>query len=286
MCVRSWLLVAVCVIGVACSQQTDHKGKTPLVEVEGNFLYKEDVAEMLPVGLTVKDSIDFVNRYIRKWVEDVLFYKKSVDNIPNDKVLEEKVEQYRRALILHEYQQELIDQKLTAQLTEEEIRAYFEGNKSLFLLDGPLIKGLFIKVPSSSPQLSKVRQWYKSSKQTAVEHLEKYSLQYAVKYEYFYDKWVSLSEILGMLPMKEDKQKDYWKRESAVELKDSMYHYFLHITDFLPAGAEAPFEYAEPRVREVLGNVRKANFLRQMRSDLYEKALKENKIKYINLDTE
>lgn len=286
MCVRSWLLVAVCVIGIACSQQTDHKGKTPLVEVEGSFLYKEDVTAMLPVGLTVKDSIDFVNRYIRKWVEDVLFYKKSVDNIPNDKVLEEKVEQYRRALILHEYQQELIDQKLTAQLTDEEIRAYFEDNKSLFLLDGPLVKGLFIKVPSSSPQLSKVRQWYKSSKQTAVEHLEKYSLQYAVKYEYFYDKWVSLPEILGMLPMKENKQKDYWERESAVELKDSMYHYFLHITDFLPAGAEAPFEYAEPRVREVLGNVRKANFLRQMRSDLYEKALRENKIKYINLDTE
>lgn len=29
---------------VACSEQHDHKGKTPLVELDGNFLYRQDLA--------------------------------------------------------------------------------------------------------------------------------------------------------------------------------------------------------------------------------------------------
>ena len=28
---------------VACSEQHDHKGKTPLVELDGNFLYRQDL---------------------------------------------------------------------------------------------------------------------------------------------------------------------------------------------------------------------------------------------------
>ena len=84
------------------------------------------------------------------------------------------------------------------------IADYYEKNKELFKLENPLIKGLFIKVPLTAPQLNNVRRWYKTEKQDAVESLEKYSLQNAVKYEYFYDKWVSVTDILDMIPLKVD----------------------------------------------------------------------------------
>ena len=38
-----------------------------------------------------------------------------------------------------------------------------------------LIHILFIKVPLTAPELNKVRRWYKTPTQDAVEHLEKYS---------------------------------------------------------------------------------------------------------------
>lgn len=34
------------------------------------------------------------------------------------------------------------------------------------------MKGLFIKVPLTAPQIANVRKWYKSDAQEAVEHLE------------------------------------------------------------------------------------------------------------------
>ena len=40
----------------ACTDSHDHRGKTPLVEVNGNFLYKEDLQSVLPAGLSKDDS--------------------------------------------------------------------------------------------------------------------------------------------------------------------------------------------------------------------------------------
>ena len=49
----------------ACSEQHDHKGWTPLVELDGNFLYREDLQSVLPAGLSKDDSLLFAEHYIR-----------------------------------------------------------------------------------------------------------------------------------------------------------------------------------------------------------------------------
>ena len=154
-----------------------------------------------PAGQNRDDSLLFAEHYIRNWAEDILLYEKAQNNVPNNDEIEKLVRNYRKALIMHTYQQALIHQKLSEEITEEELQEYYEQNKAVFKADAPLMRGLFIKVPLTAPQLSRVRQWYKDERQSAVEHLEKYSLQNAVKYEYFYDKWVPASEILSWIPL-------------------------------------------------------------------------------------
>lgn len=97
---------------------------------------------------------------------------KAANNIPDNVDVDKLVENYRKALIMHTYQQELISQKLANDISEHEIAEYYGKNKELFKLEGPLIKGLFIKVPLTAPQLNNVRRWYKSEKQDAIESLE------------------------------------------------------------------------------------------------------------------
>ena len=57
---------------LACSEQHDHHGKTPLVELEGNFLYHEDLQSVLPNGLSKDDSLLFAEHYIRNWAPAIL----------------------------------------------------------------------------------------------------------------------------------------------------------------------------------------------------------------------
>ena len=264
----------------SCKERHDHGGRTPLVELDGNFLYHEDLQLVLPADLSKDDSLLFAEHYIRNWAEDVLLYEKAQSNIPNSDEIDKLVENYRKALIMHTYQQELINQKLINDIPEQEIADYYEKNKELFKLENPLIKGLFIKVPLTAPQLNNVRRWYKTEKQDAVESLEKYSLQNAVKYEYFYDKWVSVTDILDMIPLKVDTPEEYVNKHRQVELKDTAYYYFLNVSDYRGVGEEKPYEFARSEVKDLLVNQKRVSFMEQVKNDLYQQAVSKKKIIY------
>lgn len=277
---KTGLLLISLLFCVSCTDKHDHKGQTPLVEVDGNFLYKEDLQAVFPAGLSKDDSLLFAEHYIRSWVEDVLLFNQAQSNIPDNGEIDKLVANYRKALIMHTYQQELISQKLSGEIPEQEIADYYEKNKELFKLDRPLMKGLFIKVPLTAPQLGNVRKWYKTETQDAVEHLEKYSLQNAVKYEYFYDKWVPVSEVLDMLPLKVPDVDEYLDKNRHVELKDTAFHYFLNVSDYRPMGEQEPYEFARGQVKDMLLNVKQVEFMKQVKDDLYQRAVKRDKIKY------
>lgn len=48
-----------------CGQEHDHKGRTPLVEVAGEYLYKEDLQAALPFHISKDDSVLFAEHYIK-----------------------------------------------------------------------------------------------------------------------------------------------------------------------------------------------------------------------------
>lgn len=265
---------------LACSPSYDHKGKTPLVEVDGHFLYREDLLAVQPAGLPPDDSLLFADDYVRNWVEEVLLYGKAEENIPDNAEVERLVANYRKSLILHIYQQALIRQKLSAQVTEEEVEAYYRDNNHLFKVDRPLIKGLYIKVPLKAPHLSDVRRWYRSDNHDAVEHLEKYSLRNAVKYEYFYDKWVPAADVLGQLPEGGREAEPALAQKRPVELADTAFHYFLNVTGYRAVGEDEPYELARDHARDLLLNIRQVEFMRGVRDDLYRRAMENNEIIY------
>lgn len=131
------------------------------MEVAGEYLYKEDLQAALPFHISKDDSVLFAEHYIKNWVEDVLLFDKAEGNIPDNAKIAKLVENYRRALIMHTYQEELVNQKLANEISDEEISAYYEKNKELFHTEHPFVKGLFIKVPLHSQDLASVRKWYK-----------------------------------------------------------------------------------------------------------------------------
>ncbi len=277
----------ICLLGLmmllvgACGKpQYDHMGRTPLVELDGNFLYQEDLAAVQPVGQSKDDSLLFAEHYIRNWAEDILLYEKAQNNIPDNAEIEQLVKNYRKALIMHVYQQSLIQEKLAEEITEADLQTYYDTNKDVFKAEAPLMKGLFIKVPLTSPGIGRVRQWYKDERQSAVEHLEKYSLQNAVKYEYFYDKWIPASEILSLMPLREEKVDAYFAKNRHVELKDTAYWYFLNVSDYIPTGGQEPYEAARSAVSEMVVNRKQVEFLNQVKGDLYKEAVEDGKLKY------
>lgn len=278
---RRWNILVAVLLLAGCTPSVDHKGKTPLVEVAGNFLYKEDLQAVMPIGLSQKDSTAFADEYIRNWAEDELLYQKAEGNIPGNVKIDERVAAFRKALVMHMYEEELVNQELGNTVSDEEVEAYYRQNSGMFRAGQPYIQGLFMKVPLTASQLSKVRGWYKRNTQDAIDNLSKYGIGNAVSYEYFYDRWIPLSDIAVKLPLKAlDTDRDYLNRNRNVEVRDTAFCYFLHVENFLPEGEQLPLEYARSEIKEILINLKRVDFINRMKQDLYKEASEDNDIVY------
>lgn len=274
-----WLMVS---LFIACQEEAEHGGKQPLMQVGNNFLYYEDMEKMIPYRATKADSMAFAKDYIRKWTEEQLLYEKAELNVKGDERIARMVEEYRRSLILSEYEQRLLMQNMSEELSDEELEEYYKDNKQFFMLEEPVIKGVFIKAPLTSPGLKDLKRWYKDNTEASLEQLESYAFRNAVMYEYFYDHWVPVSELEGKITINLAELGDEFDKHRNIEVEDENYCYLLHIEEFVVKGEEKPFELAKQEIIGLLANKRRVDFMRKVKDDLYNQSMEMGRIKYYN----
>lgn len=277
---RTAILLCILALACSCNPQTDHSGRTPLVGVGDMYLYAEDLEHVKPVGLSRDDSVLFAEEYIRNWVQDALLWQKAVRNVGSNPEVNEMVEAYRHSLVLHLYQQALMEERVNAEIGQAQIDSFFRLHSDIYKLEYPLAKGLFIKVPLEDREVNKVRQWYTRTDQESIEKLEKFSLQHAVDYHYFYDRWTRIDEIVKKLPVNVSDVSAYLHRFPEVEVKDTAFYYFLHVDSLLEVGDLKPVEHATGEIREALLNARRVDFMTQLRNQLYKEAHEDGDVTY------
>ena len=268
------ILLTLSVSLFACKKAIQTDEPDALVKVNDRILTRNEVESLIPKGTTSADSLLLAESYIKKWVKDELVLKIAQRNLGSDKeTIDKLVDAYRRSLLRYRYQEKLIQEKLSDEIQESDVLTYYDTNKAKFVLDKNLIKGLFLKVPADAPNLSEVKTWYKSGNVASLEKIEKYSIQNAAIYEYFFDKWVDFDEIRNNIPNQISNPESFLRTNKILEVTDSSFCYFLNIRQVLLKGQVEPFEYAEPRIREILINQRKLDFIKEFEEELYNDAL-------------
>lgn len=269
-----FILLTLSVSLFACKKAIQTDEPDALVKVNDRILTRNEVESLIPKGTTSADSLLLAESYIKKWVKDELVLKIAQRNLGSDKeTIDKLVDAYRRSLLRYRYQEKLIQEKLSDEIQESDALTYYDTNKEKFVLDKNLIKGLFLKVPADAPNLSEVKTWYKSGNVASLEKIEKYSIQNAAIYEYFFDKWVDFDEIRNNIPNQISNPESFLRTNKTLEVTDSSYCYLLNIRQVLLKGQVEPFEYAEPRIREILINQRKLDFIKEFEEELYNDAL-------------
>jgi hypothetical protein len=273
-------LVILSLLIISCNTNTIRTDEDIVASVGANTLTRREVEERMTKSLSPEDSILIADKIVRQWIKDNLLYDIALKNVSDKKHIDYLVENYRKSLTVYQYQEQLVNEKLSKDISDEEMMKYFEENSDKFKLDQALIKGLFLKIPSNAPQIDKVREWYKSSSSSALEKLEKYTVGNAVKYDYFQNNWIMFNELMDNLPAHYNDQDAFIRNNKNIELQDSAYCYFLSISDYLLQGDPSPFEYAKPMIKEVLINQKKMSFLKSVEDDLYDKAIEKGQIKF------
>lgn len=265
----------------SCKRVEINEMKDIVASVGEETLGRSDVTRLIPKGISSSDSLLMAESIIKKWVKDCLVFDVALRNLGSEKEEVDKlVEEYRRSLIRYRYQERLVEEKLQADIRESDKLSYYEENQDKFVLDKGLIKGLFLKIPIDAPGLSDVKKWYKSIDVVSLEKIEKYSVQNAMIYDYFYDKWVDFDEVMENIPLQVSDPNAFLKANKVVEVSDSSYCYLLNIKEYLPVGDVAPYDYAGARIMEMLVNQRKVEFLRDFENELYNDAIRNGNVKF------
>jgi len=263
----------------------EHGGKHPLVQVGNTFLYLEEMQQQLPYGLSGGDSIKFVQEFVQKWVEEQVLYEKAEHNVRGDESIERMVNDYRRTLVMNNYERRLLQQKVSEELPEEELLQYYENNKQLFILEESVVKGVFIKVPLNSPGLKDLKKWYKDSSDEALEQMEGYAFRHAVIYEYFYEHWLPISELEGKVVINLAELSDNFDKQRDIEAKDDEFCYLLHIEEYVAKGEVKPYDLARHEIVNLLANYRKVELMNKVKQDLYNESVEKGRIKYYYNET-
>lgn len=279
-----WLFLLL-LVAASCQKQVEHGGKSPLVQVGNQYLYKENVQQSLPYGISGDDSMRFVRNFVRKWIEEQVLYEKAEHNVRGDARIERMVADYRRTLVLNNYERMLLQQKMPEELTEQELQKYYDENKWLFILEEPVVKGVFIKAPLASPGLKDLKRWYKENSDEALEQMEVYAFRNAVIYEYFYEHWVPVSELEGKLVVNLSELGNDFDKNRNIEVKDDEYCYLLHIEEYVRKGEAKPYDLARHEIIDLLSNNRKVEFMNKVKEELYNQSMEMGRIKYYYNET-
>lgn len=275
-------LTGVLLLG-GCTRQADYGGRVPIAEVDGTMLFVDELRRVLPQHtMPATDSARIADEYVRNWVEEQLLYKQAERNVKGNDEIETMVSDYRRSLILNSYQQQLVEEKVSGGIREEELREFYDSHKELFVLKEPAIRGLLIKAPKSAPGLEELKKWYKRNDDATLEKIEKYSFRNAIIYEYFYDHWVPLSDLDSKIKMNLSDLEHNLQSIKDFQTEDDDYCYLLHVEEFVLEGKQKPYELARPEVHDIMSSQRQVSYMQQVKNDLYERNMEMGKIKYYN----
>lgn len=276
------LLLSVSLFATSCDhirKWTQQNNKDVVASVNGEYLLKTNLKNVVPKGTNQVDSLKLVDQFIENWIADIVLYNEAQKKFANDKEIENLVKEYQMSLMRNKYKSTLLEEKLSKDPSNSELVTFYEEHPELFQLKNEIIKGIYVKIPLVSPELDTYKKLYKSDDEGDIEELENKKLQNTVAFENFYDNWTDFDLIVDNIPLKVTDQKEYLKKNKTIEVSDSTFLYLLNIKDYKTDG-QAPFDYIQNDVQKIYIDYNSKKIMKDTIEKLVESAKSRGEINY------
>jgi hypothetical protein len=214
------------------------------------------------------------------WIRKQLMIYHSEINLSSDLLnYESQIAEYRSSLLIYAYQQELINQNFDTSITSKEISDYYNQYREEFKLVKNIFMGRYIVVDKSAPKSKNLKKWYKSNKPDDIESLTDYCHQFAKEYYLSDSSWQYFSSINNKLPKFITEEEYFLENTKGVWFEDQQYRHYIYIKNYQIKGSISPLALEREKIRNVLLNKNKIQYLKQLEDELYQNALALKKIK-------
>jgi hypothetical protein len=267
-----------------CDSILQHQSGNDVVAMVGNKKLRKSQIEMItPPNISKVDSISFVQNYIEKWIKNQLLLEKAEINLDNkiQKNIELMIDNYRTSLLLFQYQQMIIQQKLDTIVEDEQIIEYYNYNAVNFKLDSSVVKAIYIQLPKSLHSKNIVRQLIRSNKEDDIITLEDYCYQNAHNFNMGED-WEYFGSLLQKVPKRIKNRDRFLKNNRYIEATDSLYKYYVAILDYKLTNDTTPVVFVKDKIYDIIINHRKVKLIKDLENNIYNDAVDKKKFTILN----
>ena len=256
-------------------KETSAKEIVAIVNTEK--LFKTDFINILPKNIHKIDSHVMVKSYIHDWAINKLLLEKAKNNSSSQTMnqINGLVKDYRESLLINNYKEQLIKQKLDTVITEEELKEFYLSNKENFKLNEELVKIKFLHIDNNINDKKKILALFKSDDILDLEELEKQELSF--KFHQFNDSiWRELDNVLLKLPFS---KKKLLKKTKFIQKQDSIGLYLVAVKDVLERNSTAPLSYVTSTIEQMILHNRKIQLIRKIEKTIIKDAIQNNNFK-------
>lgn len=272
---NSLLLLLGATLLSACNLlPTGENKELSIARAYDHYLTDKDVASLIDKNTSKNDSIRIVSNYIEYWIQQQLMLKLAETNLDIEELpIHRQIEDYKNSLVIFEYEQQLIDQKVDTTVKPDEILRYYEDYENNFLLKSNIIKFAFIKIEKEAPKYDSIRYWFHEG--VYHERLINWCNQYASKFSFDSSQWHQFVDLKSIIPTAIDKEENFIIFNSFFEDSDTNnFSYLVNIHDYRIKNGSSPISYVKQDIKDIILNKRKVNFVQNMYLDIYRKAYK------------
>ena len=275
--------LALLLILAGCDVFKKQQNREVIARVKEHNLYLDELVTALPDDVSVEDSTSYANSFITAWATQMLLMDKAELNLPEeDKDVENQLEEYRRSLIIYQYEKQLIRQLLDTTVTHRQIEEYYNNNKQNFELQDNIARAVFVKLTKDSKDVDKVRKLCRSDKLDKKEELEEYCIQHAVQHHLNSEHWVPFNELIKQIPKTSYLNLNYFSLYNFAHVQDSTAHYLIDIKEIKHKNSVSPLEFEKLNIRNILLNQRKLELIQKLEDDIFDEAVSKNEFEILN----
>lgn len=270
------LIVCLAIITFSCDSNKD-KGNERLARVGDEYLYLSDLKDVFPKDATEKDSASITTTFINNWIHSKLLLKKAELNIENQQEeFEKRIKDYKNSLLIYSYEKSLIKQQLDTVVSQSDISKYYAKNKDDFDLKEDIVKSIYAKLNKQAAKQNQLKKILRHLNENSFIKLNKYLIQQTTQFHLDTTHWIPLSDLNKQLPQEDNYTNNDFKAGRHLKMtSDSLYNYYLYVFDYKLQNTISPLKFVEERIRNIIINKRKVKLLKQMKADIYNRALKK-----------
>lgn len=262
---------------VSCGDKNKSIAEKPLATVYSKSLYPSDIKGILGAGISAKDSALLVNSFIQNWAKEQLIISIAEQNIPDDLDVDRLVEDYRKSLLRHSYEQKLVEQRLDSVVTDTAIEEYYKSALDQYQLDKTIVQGKFIKLPKDAPEQDSLKLWWNSDTKANKRNLADYCRIYGDKFLVEDGIWIDVNYLAAEFPISSLKEGSISSGLNTTKNSEE-FIYYIKVDKVVRQGQIAPLSYVKKKIIKVILRKRKFELLDNMIDELYQRELDKKNV--------